>query len=184
VTEPAGDTLAAGWFIIEGVTQGQRTLEEQMMGLEPALFYASGRAVLDLGTAEGLIAREFIRAGAYVDAVESNTRLVIVPGVPVMYWNLNHGLPPHLSPPYHIVLLLAILHKLRQPAEKLRSYAALATERVVIRLPFGSAGVITRKGHPEDQCDCNEVMQDCGFTLEQTLPGPREELVQHWIRSA
>lgn len=140
--------------------------------------------MLDLGCAEGWIAREFQKAGAVaVHGVECNVELKIDPAVRVWRWNLNDGLPPGLLWKYDTVLLLAIVHKLRNPEERLKQYAAIANERVVIRLPGGSTGVVSAKHFPAETCDCVEVMQQGGFTLEQTLPGPRDELVQHWVRA-
>jgi hypothetical protein len=169
--------MAEAWF------GHARTLQEQLQGLEPALAAAPGRTVLDLGCAEGWIAREFQKAGAVaVHGVECNAELKIDPAVRVWRWNLNDGLPPGLLWKYDIVLLLAIVHKLRNPEERLKQYAALATERVVIRLPIGSTGMIRSKNFPDETCNCAEVMQGVGFVLEQTLPGPRGELVQHWVK--
>jgi hypothetical protein len=169
--------MAEAWF------GHARTLQEQLQGLEPALAAAPGRTVLDLGCAEGLIAREFQKAGAVaVHGVECNENLTRHSEVRIWRWNLNDGLPPGLLRHYDIVLLLAIVHKLRKPGDKLAQYAALATERVVIRLPIGSTGMIRSKNFPDETCNCAEVMQGVGFVLEQTLPGPRGELVQHWVK--
>lgn len=160
-----------------------RSLEEQLQGLAPALAAAKGKTVLDLGCAEGWIAREFQDAGAVaVHGVECNDNLELVPEVRIWLWNLDHGLPPGLSPKYDIVLLLAIVHKLRHPEQRLREYAAKANERVVIRLPEGSTGFVRSKNFAKETCDCVAVMQEEGFTLEQVLPGPRGEQVQHWLK--
>jgi hypothetical protein len=169
--------MAEAWF------GHARTLQEQLQGLEPALAAAPGRTVLDLGCAEGWIAREFQKAGAVaVHGVECNAELKIDPAVRVWRWNLNDGLPPGLLWRYDIVLLLAILHKLRNPEDRLRQYAGMALERVVIRLPLGSHGWIKSKFAHQEKCYCNQVMKESGFKLEQTLPGPRGELVQHWVK--
>lgn len=158
-----------------------RTLEEQMQGLEPALQFAFAKTVLDLGCAEGWIAREFQRAGAIVHGVERNVELAIDPTLKVWRADLNVGLPVGLLERYDIVLLLAILHKLRNPEDRLRQYAGMAQERVVIRLPLGSHGWIKSKFAHQEKCYCNQVMKESGFELEQILPGPRGELVQHWL---
>lgn len=172
-----------GWFVIPGVQEGARTLAEQMLGLEPAFAEIKGKTVLDLGCAEGLIMQEALKAGAaLVHGVECNAELMIQDGLTVTIANLSLGLPAGLRDQYDIVLLLAIVHKLRSPADRLREFAARATERVVIRLPLGSKGRLHSK-HSQEKCDCNVVMRECGLSLEQTLPGPRGELVQHWRRT-
>jgi hypothetical protein len=173
----------AGWFEIPGVQEGQRTLQEQMQGLEPVVMTVKGKSVLDLGCAEGLIMREMSRAGAtVVHGIESNASLKLLRGQTIGLWNLNEGLPNWLESRYHIVLLLAIVHKMHKPVESLKEFAARAKERVVIRLPAGSKGIITSKFYPTERCDCNAVMQESGFKLDQVLPGPRGELVQHWLK--
>ena len=180
-----------GWFKVPGVQDGDRSLAEQMQGLAPALAAMRGKTVLDLGCAEGLIALEALRAGAaLVHGVEYNRQLLEVgqgvlstcPDAILMYGDLNEGLPAQCRAHYDVILALAIIHKLERPAESLARYAAMA-DRVVIRLPLGSKGVFRAK-YSIRRCDTNAVMPAAGFVLEQTLPGPRKELVQHWRRSS
>jgi SAM-dependent methyltransferase len=176
--------MRSGWFRISGRQDGFRSLTEQMAGIGPALD-SKGKTVLDLGCAEGLIALEFMRGGAVVHGVEFNRQLLEVAldlGVPAWYFDLNEGLPEGCFAQYDIVLLLAIVHKLLDPAQKLREFSRLARERVVIRLPLGSDGKFRSK-YSEMPCDVQLIMPAEGFRLEQTLPGPRGELVQHWVRT-
>lgn len=184
--------MREGWFDIPGEQRGRRKLEEQMRGLRPALDAARGKTVLDLGCAEGLIALEFAKAGALkVDAVDNNpefidaasTRLLGNPVISVAQADLTAGLPETLSRQYDIVLALAIVHKLSNPALALRRFADAAAGRLVIRLPLGSTGVFYRKGDSTMRCDTHKVMAGSGFKLEQQLAGPRREWVQHWVRA-
>lgn len=178
-----------GWFEIPGVQSGDRTLAEQLLGLEPALAACAGKTVLDLGCAEGLIAREFLARGARgVIGLDNNAPFVAVAREAGMErarffeCNLNdpgEGFRDRFGA--DIVLALAIVHKLRLPGRSLAEFAAMARERLVIRLAAGSTGVIRHK-YGESQCDSREVMPACGFALEQVLEGPRGELVQHWVR--
>jgi hypothetical protein len=81
-----------------------------------------------------------------------------------------------------IVLMLAVLHKLRDPEKSVREWAQFAGSLVVVRLAGGSAGVVRHK-HGYAQCDLRDVMPALGFRLERTAQGPRDELVQYWRRS-
>lgn len=178
--------MPKGWFFIRGIQDGYRSIEEQMRGLD---FHVSGRTVLDVGCAEGLIAQRMKQDGAtLVHALEYNERLLRIgeslcgKEVAFFHHDVRKGLPSQLLPRYDVVLLLAILHKLDAPDAHLRMLAKRAAERVVIRLPLGSTGRIVGKHHPYGHCDVNAVMPACGFRLEREAPGPRRELVQHWVR--
>lgn len=178
-----------GWLVIPGVQTGDRTLEEQMLGLAPALAEASGKTVLDLGCAEGLIGREFARAGAAdVLGLETLDEHIQVArrqckGFAVRFKqrDLNDQKPPKV-PSYDIVLALAILHKLNQPARGAEYCCRASKALIVIRLPVGSDGVIFGK-HTRVRCDLGQAMASHGFALERVEDGPRKELVQYWRRS-
>lgn len=154
--------MRKGWFKIDGIQDGDRTLADQLKGLAPALAAVNAKTkVLDLGCAEGLIAREFLRAGAKavhgIDFVEASVAVARklcgnAPNVEFECANLNDGVPaPAKKREYEIVLCLAILHKLRQPFALLAEVCHLNRPGLlVIRLP-GPVIVDARSDHaPHD----------------------------------
>lgn len=179
-----------GWFAMPGVQEGERTLTEQLEGLEPALAACAGKTVLDLGCAEGLIAQVCIERGARrVHGVDANPVMVDraaalgLARASFEHVNLNH-LPEGFieCARADIVLALAIIHKLHEPAASLAVLAGCARERLAIRLPGGSEGAFYSK-HTRQWCDVAAVLKAAGFVFEAMLPGPRNEKVQHWVRS-
>lgn len=184
--------MRRGWFDIPGEQSGERTVAEQLKGVEPALSSCAGKTVLDLGCAEGMISKAFLDRGASaVLGVEWNESFferaaakICDPRMLFMRRDLNEMDAAFRDrAPSDIVLALAIVHKLRDPGAALTAFAGFSRERLVIRLPLGSDGVLRWK-HGRTNCDSREVMPRCGFRLEQVLPGPRGERVQHWIREA
>lgn len=184
-----------GWFSIPGVQQGDRTLREQMMGLASALEEARGKTVCDLGTAEGLIALEFARAGATsVYGCDYNQALLNTaeeemarhPHLPVRfeYKDIAQAIEQGWSHQADIVLALAILHKLPDPAAGVKLCAAMARDLIVLRLPKGSTGIIRSKHVRTARCDVREILAAAGFKRERKEPGPRGEWVQYWRRTA
>lgn len=181
-----------GWFEIPGLQRGPRTLEEQLKGLEVALAEAKGKSVLDLGCAEGLIALEFLRAGAASvfgcdcneGAIEqARTLNAMRPQARFEVLNL-HAMIADPAPGQwraDVVLALAILHKTLEPEKAACFAASLAGELLVVRLPGGSKGAIGSKWGRES-CDLREVLPRAGLRLEQQVKGPRNELVQYWRR--
>jgi len=179
--------MADGWF------DGTVTLADQLLGLGPALAEAKGRTVLDLGCAEGYIAREFLAAGAarvygmdhHAPYIERANALGLDPHrARFVVSDLNESPDADDMACCHsdIVLALAILHKLRDPERAVSEWSQFAGRLMVVRLAGGSQGVVKHK-HGAAQCDLREVMPSCGFALEQTVQGPRNELVQYWRRS-
>ncbi len=182
------------WFKIPGIQDGERDLAEQMKGLAPAPREASGRTVWDLGCAEGLIAFEFMKTGATVEAIDCNGVLLEVAEaqraqlpeeekarVSFARADLREVLAEGLTASFDIVLALAVVHKLVEPEKALRYIARAARSLVVIRLPGGSTGKFKSKNHGTP-CDVNAAMPQHGFDLERTEQGPRDELVQYWRR--
>jgi SAM-dependent methyltransferase len=169
------------WF------DGERSLKEQMLGLEHALAEAKGRTVLDAGCAEGLIGIAFAKAGATVIAFDNNPDMIRsaerrgcgVRGFRAQHGDLNVGLP---GMDYDIVLALAVLHKAENVESATRRLANAARRLMVVRLQHGSVGEVWAK-HGGTRCDLREMLPGMGFRLEIEEPGPREELVQYWRRA-
>lgn len=190
--------MADGWFAIPGVQKGPRSLVEQMLGLKPALEETYGKTVLDLGCAEGLIAIEFAKRGAsLVCGVDYNPALIATANaeiekasahsgkfIPVgcMHADLSDMLTEGYTQQFDIVLALAILHKLPDPAAGAKFCAASAKSLIVIRLPIGSTGTIRSKHAHHMRCDVREVFRANGFQRERKELGPRGEWVQYWRR--
>jgi SAM-dependent methyltransferase len=183
--------LRKGWFTAAGVQDGERTLEEQMTGLDLLLGQVKDKTVMDLGCAEGLIAEQVANAGAKrVIGVESIAghvmqarRLVKSLACTFHVRDLNdpdtqnwiRGRRPDVT------LMLAVLHKLAHPETALLAFAEATRELAVIRLPLGSTGQFITK-FTKRPCDVNAIMAARGFRIDHDTPGPRGERVQYWRR--
>lgn len=176
-----------GWFAIPNVQDGARSIEEQLRGLDDVVAQIQGKSVLDLGCAEGMILRHMKQHGAgRCAAYEGNPDLFnaaceyLIPlGCEVVLADLNE---PQDFGQFDVVLLLAILHKLKNPEKSLREFAAACRELLVIRLPIGSEGIIAWKHGRHMTCDTREVLSDIGFILQADEEGPRTERVHIWRR--
>lgn len=185
--------MRSGWLKIPGIQDGARTLDEQLLGLEVALLECAGKSVLDLGAAEGLIAIEFAKRGASrVLGVDSNVEFIRVAReelrkanpLPVQFEIADvMELATDYLPPvkYDIVLALAILHKLEDPAAGVRFCAESASDLIVIRLPRGSSGLIEGK-FTQVPADVPVILVRHGFVIARKEQGPRGEWVHYYRR--
>lgn len=177
-----------GWFSLPE-RPGDRTLEQQLRGLAPLIAEVRGKRVLDLGCAEGLIALELAREGAqHVDGVE------IVPGHVAIANRLaeERNLPckfvqadaNRYTPmtEYRIVLMLAVLHKLQEPAERARHFASLCTDLCVIRLSPDGTEIIDDARSLNVPQDIGAVMRAEGFVVERSELGPFDEVTWYYRR--
>lgn len=182
-----------GWFAIPGLQDGDRSLEDQMIAVRPALAEAKGKTVLDLGCAEGLIGREFARAGAlYVLGVEGLPEHVEVArgvcrGLPMEFRieDLNEFTLKKLGRRFDIVLSLGIMHKLTNPQPGVELSARACTDLLLFRAKGGvHDGMIRSKHALQNTCDVHLVMKLEGFKLEKTIQGPAHlnESVEYWRR--
>lgn len=178
-----------GWFVIPEQL-GDRTLDEQMLGLKPALMECGGRTVLDIGCAEGLIGFEFAKAGAaHVHGIEVvqdhiqtayrlREKLKLTKAVTFEVADL--GELPAPTKQYDIVLALGVAHKLKEPAVGIRWAAKASRDLVVIRFSAGTVDTVLRSKRYSGKCDVNAEMKKAGFTVERTEAGPRDETVTYY----
>lgn len=172
-----------------------RTLAQQMMGLDRLFAEVEGRTVLDVGCAEGLLSIECVKAGAHsVYGVE-----IRVDAERDAWRNARRQLPT--SDQYRacfevedandyqhyektdIVLLLAVLHKLRNPTAACARFAADARELVVIRMPPEHAPTIVDDRSGGEPHHIDVTMSKAGFVLEHSSnDGPFGEWVGYWRR--
>lgn len=162
--------MRKGWFVIPGVQDGDRTLAQQVKGLEGIDFH--GQTVLELACAEGLMSKWMIERGAKsvdgIDIIAENTKEA---------WRQCTGLPCSFRvldlndlwrlfdlPQYDIVMALAVLHKLKRPAFAAAQFAALAKKTFVVRLPPANAPLVIDPRSENKPQDIDKRIWECGFT--------------------
>lgn len=180
------------WFKVPGINKpADRTLEEQMRGLDRALAAAPGKTVLDLGCAEGLIALEFAKVGAKVTGVEVLDYHLEVAldvcghRVDLIKHDLNVWSEVESNAwRSEIVLALAVLHKLRDVKRGLELAARSAGNLIVFRWPawYDIKNGVLRSKHHASAVEVRGVMTREGFALEHRAEGPRGEPVEYWRR--
>jgi SAM-dependent methyltransferase len=192
--------MRKGWFKIDGVQDGDRTIAEQLKGLEPLLeeitrgvrIWNGVRApsVLDLGCAEGLISKACVAAGAErVMGLDGNPEFIKLAyrlGLDIhrasfAVKDLNDS--PDYSYDSDIVLMLAILHKLRDPGKMLRDWSPFAGRLILVRLPPATAPVIIDKRSNNIPCDVQAILEELGFDLEQVTRGHFDEWCGYFRRA-
>lgn len=181
MVSPGGVKHGKGWFII-GDRDGDRTVDQQMVGLEKVVGEAAGKTVLDVGCAEGLISIALARAGAQCLGLE------VVPSHVTMANELKGDLPCEFRvldlnvadfealQAADIVLMLAILHKLKEPARVCGALAERARDLVVIRLPPSGPVIVDARSKNVPQ-DIGAVMAAAGFKLEAVV----ETTMNEWL---
>ncbi len=182
----ASTELLEGWFDTPG-RKGDRTLEMQLLGLDPLFDEVRGATILDIGCAEGLISLELARKGAEVTGVE------IVASHIETAKQLRGALPcrfevadANVYEPdgeYDIVLLLAILHKLKDPSATCTRFAKAAKSLLVMRLPPEHAPAVVDKRSGLVKHDMAAVMTYQGFHLERITRGSFSEWCGFWRRN-
>ena len=151
-----------GWYKIAGVQDGDRTLDQQLLGLGLALERCGGQRILDLGCAEGLIARAFCQAGAQsvrgVEIIRANAEEARrqCAGYPVKihcqnveeFVDIRWKAAQAGYDSFDCVLALAILHKLKNPSRAAAFIGMVARQSAVIRLPPHTPRHLVRRRPP------------------------------------
>lgn len=184
----AGKELKS-WFSIDG-NPGDRTLKQQLKGLGDLRDRVPDKSVLDIGAAEGLISIYLVDHGATAvhgiemrpDFVEVANRLRGDRACTFEVADANDYAPVSQ---YDIVIMLAVLHKLRDPTAACKRFAAAAREMVVLRLPPKGALIITDDRSGGKKHDIGRAMQASGFMLKNAhYEGPKGEFMAYYERIA
>ncbi|MGE3832956.1 MAG: glycosyltransferase, partial [Parvibaculaceae bacterium] len=156
---------------------GKWPVVQRLSGLEPLLEVCAGKSVLDLGCAEGVIARAFLDAGASlvhgfdIDAgrVQSATslsddgRALFRTGNLADWSEFSAAQDEVLKPAYDIVLYLGVHQHLKSPARlaTLNGTAERAREWFAVRMPEQVMRADTVRG----------VLEQQGFALHHEQAG-------------
>jgi len=177
--------MRKGWFLIPGVQDGDRTLEQQIKGLED--LDVRGHKVLELGCAEGLMSRWLIGRGAdevhgvdvVVDHVREARRQCADMPIKLAIRDLNVSAP---FGPYDTIIALAVLHKLRRPAEVAAQIAHCATRQIIIRLPPQTAPVVIDERSGNHPHDVEAPLLQRGWKRVRVTKGSFEEFTAFYAR--
>lgn len=186
--------MRKGWFKIPGVQDGDRTAEEQLLGLAPVMQACRGKSVLDLGSAEGLISAACARAGAtrvlavelLADHVSAARKVCRGLQVELVQCELGAYIRANPEPAqFDVVLALGIAHKLHDPAIVIAFAAKSARELLVFRGPgkkemFWDGWLSAKFG--DGRCHVPTIMAEHGLVEGETLDSTRGERVQYWHR--
>lgn len=175
-----------GWFHTRG-RPGDRTLEEQLTGLDELRHRVANKTVLDVGCAEGLIGMQLIDDGALaVHGIEIVSGHVIVGhglrgsrAITLEHADANTYQPVRQ---YDIVIMLAILQKLKNPSEACLRFAQAARELVVLRLPPKDAPLVLDERSGYQPYDMDHAMGCAEFVRTKTLKGFRGEWIGMYER--
>lgn len=175
-----------GWFTTNG-RPGDRTLKEQLVGLDDLRERVVDKTVLDVGCAEGLISMQLFDEGARAvhgieivpGHVEIANKLRAERACTFEVADANHYTPVRQ---YDIVIMLAILQKLRDPSKACRTFAAAAREMVVLRLPPANAPTVIDARSGGYLHRIGDVMTSSGFMLKNAQLGHLGEWVGYYER--
>jgi len=161
------------WFRSAG---GKVSLQQQLIGLEYLWPLVKDKTVLDVGCAEGDIAELCVTCGCgELVGVESRPEAVRFSrrkGINTIKANAEDWVPENR---YDVVLLLGVIHKLRNPAEVLARMLRACKELCVVRLPGDGWPVLVDERSGSVPIDLHRVMVEAGWKIQHRTDGPRVE---------
>lgn len=182
-----------GWFKIPGVQDGDRTLDDQLKGLERLLVGVSGKVVVDFGCAEGLLAQAMIERGAaavygleVVPKAVELARMHCPQGVfSVCDLNKSSAIGGSKLPARaDIFTMLAVLHKLRNPQRMLADVVLrMSPDLIVARMPAGTPGWVCDPRSDLKHIDITNFLAARGYALAATATGHFNEWVGYYDRT-
>jgi predicted RNA methylase len=180
--------MGKGWFKIPGVQDGDRTIAEQLKGLGRLLDEVAGQTVLDLGCAEGLIANALLERGAarvfgveIVAAAVETARRFCDSGDFICYdLNAPDVAQVVAARKTDVVIMLAILHKLRDPFRLLDAVIANEPKLVVIRTATATPGYVRDSRSGNVKFDVSKRLTKAGYVLEHVDVGHFDEWVGYF----
>ncbi len=178
------------WFKTKGRTTGDRTLEQQLLGLDDLRARVAGKTLLDVGCAEGLISMRLFDEGAKaVHGLEVRPDFVKVAnklrGDRACTFEVADANDYEPVRDYDIVIMLAVLHKLRDPSAVAKRFASAAREMVVLRTPPTTPATVVDDRSGSERHHVGAVIVGCGFMLKNSsFTGPKGEWVGHYERVA
>lgn len=169
-----------------GKQDGDRTIEQQMKGLDRALLEMDGAKVLDLGCAEGLVGLECAKRNAKVvygfEVVDEHVHVAntLHANLHAVCLDLNDkaGVRSELAKvgKVHVCLMLAILHKLREPGHVVDKVLDInSPEVIVIRTAERSPGFVYDERSNFKKYEFQPRLAKAGYTMEHTCFGPKNE---------
>jgi trans-aconitate methyltransferase len=166
---------------------GDRTLVQQLTGLQALIQRVPGKSVLDVGCAEGLIGIHLYDAGAAAvhglelrpDYVAEANKLRGDRGCLFEVADVNEYRPVR---EYDITIMLAVLHKLREPGEVLSRFALDTRDLMVLRLPPEHAPCIFDARSRYRKIDADAVLKLDGFYRFLTTKGHLGEWCGYYAR--
>jgi len=183
------------WFAHDG-HPGDRTLAEQLAGLEKLREAMPGATVLDLGCAEGLLAREFLSWGARrVDGVEIvpeavvDARAVLADAIREGRASVHRGsimtldALDTLDPQYDIVCALAVVQKVERCDLALAGIARRARDLLVLRNPPEHGAIISTERQRGHRFDTRDILAPTHFLADE-VRGSRGEWIGYFLANA
>lgn len=191
LTKPKAGKVIKHWFKT-GPEESDRTLDQQLLGLEELFEFCPNKIVLDVGCAEGLIGLATLEAGAsYLhgfeildERIQRAKRFAREKQKQAFcdFW-VDDAQQPTRTPASDITLLLAILHKLPEPARALRRYARLARELLVVRIPPQNAPFILDRRSNFSPVNVTEILAQEDYSLRKITRGAYDEWCGYFYKA-